>query len=298
MNITDLDTFKQGHGYISVDPLEGFISLPSGLDCFKQTHCRLQRVNRNDGTKIKPFVRKHDEYALYGLCTQDYEPKVCPRCGAMLHRNGSVTTTLRHIPLGDSYSLVEVDRPRFRCSSQCCEYSEVGCIPFKAKGHLITEPLRQYTEALLAYGMTLKEVAHITGLHKCVVKDIDKARLEGLYVTVDKDGKKTLIKPEQQARFIGIDEFKLHDGHKYATVILDMESGCILWLQAGKKKQVVYDFIDHVGLEWMSKVEAVSSDMNSDFEQAFLEKCPHMKVVYDHFHIVNFRPRKFTIIPA
>lgn len=140
--------------------------------------------------------------------------------------------------------------------------------------------------------MTLKEVAHITGLHKCVVKDIDKARLEGLYVTVDKDGKKTLIKPEQQARFIGIDEFKLHDGHKYATVILDMESGCILWLQTGKKKLVVYDFIEHVGLEWMSKVEAVSSDMNSDFEEAFLEKCPYMKVVYDHFHIVkNFNDK-------
>lgn len=140
--------------------------------------------------------------------------------------------------------------------------------------------------------MTLKEVAHITGLHKCVVKDIDKARLEGLYVTVDKDGKKTLIKPEQQARFTGIDDFKLHDGHKYATVILDMESGCILWLQTGKKKQVVYDFIEHVGLEWMSKVEAVSSDMNSDFEEAFLEKCPHMKVVYDHFHIVkNFNDK-------
>ena len=97
--------------------------------------------------------------------------------------------------------------------------------------------------------MTLKEVSHITGLHKCVVKDVDKAGQEGLYVTVDKDGKKTLIKPEQQARFIGIDEFKLHDGHKYATVILDMESGCILWLQTGKKKQVVYDFIEHVGLE-------------------------------------------------
>ena len=32
--------------------------------------------------------------------------------------------------------------------------------------------------------------------------------------------------------------------------------------------------------------------MNSDFEEAFLEKCPHMKVVYDHFHIVkNFNDK-------
>ena len=111
--------------------------------------------------------------------------------------------------------------------------------------------------------MTLKEAAHITGLHKCVVKDIDKARLEGLYVTIDKDGKKNLIKPEHQARFIGIDEFNLHDGHKYATVILDMESGCILWLQTGKKKQVVYDFIEHVGLEWMSKVEGINQKIKT-----------------------------------
>ena len=31
MNMTDLDSFKQDHGYISVDPLEGFISIPSGF---------------------------------------------------------------------------------------------------------------------------------------------------------------------------------------------------------------------------------------------------------------------------
>ena len=38
------------------------------------------------------------------------------------------------------------------------------------------------------------------------------------------------------------------------------------WIGHGKKKQVVYDFIDHVGLEWMDSVEAVACDMNSDFQ--------------------------------
>ena len=41
----------------------------------------------------------------------------------------------------------------------------------------------------------------------------------------------------------GIDEFKLHNGHRYATHIIDMETGHILWIAGGKKKQVVYDFI-------------------------------------------------------
>lgn len=158
--------------------MECCISIPSGLDSFKHTHLKVQRVYINEGTKLKPLVRVHDEYSLYGFCTKENEPKVCPRCGALLHRNGSITTILRHIPLGDSYSVVETKRSRFRCSNEDCEYREVGCIPFKSQEHLITEPLRQYAESLLAYGMTLKKVSHITGLHKCVVKNIVKARLE------------------------------------------------------------------------------------------------------------------------
>ena len=43
--------------------------------------------------------------------------------------------------------------------------------------------------------MTLREVSHITRLHKNVVKDIDKTRLEALYVTVDEKGHRALIKP-------------------------------------------------------------------------------------------------------
>ena len=45
-------------------------------------------------------------------------------------------------------------------------------------------------------------------------------------------------------------------------------------------------------MEWMSHVKAVACDMNSDFEEAFKEMCPHIKIVYDHFHIVkNFNEK-------
>lgn len=162
-------------------------------------------------------------------------------------------------------------------------------ISFKAPGHMITEELYQYTRDLLASGVyTNKEVAELTGLGKNTVKDIDKERLRELYTT--NDGK--LIKPEKPAKFLGIDEFKLHNGYRYATHIIDMETGHILWIAGGKKKQVVYDFIEHVGLKWMDQVEAVACDMNSDFQEAFEEKCPHIQPVFDYFHIVkNFNDK-------
>lgn len=45
--------------------------------------------------------------------------------------------------------------------------------------------------------------------------------------------------------------------------------------------------MDHVGDEWMSKVEAVACDMNSDFEEAFKERYPKLDIVYDRFRIIK-----------
>ena len=96
---------------------------------------------------------------------------------------------------------------------------------------------------------------------------------------------KELKKPDKRSQFIAIDEFKLHNGHKYATVIIDLETGHILHLAHGRKKAVVYEFIDRVGMDWMSSVKAVACDMNSDYEEALLERCPHLKIIFDFFHI-------------
>ena len=85
----------------------------------------------------------------------------------------------------------------------------------------------------------------MTGVSKNTIKDIDYERLKGLYTT---DGT-TLKKPATISTYLAIDEFKLHNGHKYATHIIDLETGRILYVARGKKKQVVYDFIDLVGLD-------------------------------------------------
>ncbi len=50
-------------------------------------------------------------------------------------------------------------------------------------------------------------------------------------------------------------------------------------------------------MEWMEHVEAVVCDMNSDFQEAFEEKCPHITIVFDYFHIVkNFNNKVISKI--
>ena len=208
-------------------------------------------------------------------------------CGKRMHINSHPDITLRHLCFGNELSCLRFPHMQLRCP--CCGAVKEQFISFKAPGHMITEALYQYTRDLLALqNYTNKQVAEITGLGKNVVKDIDKKRLQEKYTI---DGKK-LIRLERQAKYLGIDEFKLHDGHRYATHILDMETDHILWIAKGKTKQVVYDFIDHVGMDWMEGVEAVACDMNSDFQEAFEDICDWIQPVFDYFHIVkNFNDK-------
>ncbi|MFC2648095.1 MAG: hypothetical protein ACFNZW_09190 [Coriobacteriaceae bacterium] len=83
------------------------------------------------------------------------------------------------------------------------------------------------------------------------MKKIDRARLSGLYTEKGENGETRLRKPERQARYLGADTFKLYGGHRYATVVIDLKMGHVLWLAYSKRKQIVYDFCDFVLAEWM-----------------------------------------------
>jgi len=264
----------------------GILYYSSQMPSFRQTaapaHVSTEKVYKVGGKTQKEII-----HSLHfpGMFVDEYTDTevYCPCCHQKLVENGTIVNDLRHIPLADTYTTLRVSRRRLRCLNPKCKYHYDVPIDFKAPGHFITNALLAFVQDLLAIHIPLKTVARLTGLNKNVVKEIDKERLNSLY-TVNGEGK-VLKTPEKRSRYLAIDEFKLHDGHKYATVIIDLETGHILHLAHGKKKASVYEFIDRVGLEWMSSVKAVACDMNSDFEEAFLERCPHLKIVYDYFHI-------------
>ena len=252
-----------------------FLSIPSRLEGFN-----------NSDTSVHVAASGREVFCFNGKLDLMEADRKCPECGGRMHINGHRNLTLRHLCFGGSLTAISFDRVQLVCR---CGHSHMQSVPFKADGHQISVELYQYTRDLLALGTyTLKQVAEITGLGKNTVKDIDLVRLKELYTV---DGTR-LIRPEQPAKMLAIDEFKLHNGHRYATHIIDLDTGHILWISHGKKKQVVYDFIEHVGLEWMDSVEAVACDMNSDFQEAFEEKCPWIQPVFDYFHIVkNFNDK-------
>ncbi len=273
----------------------GMMILNSSMPDFIQTNLPTeQTIERNCGTSSKPYRINRKMNIVPGrVNTNDHNNLYCPLCNKPLSRNGSCTVSLKHIPIGGEYTELSVSKARYVCSNKKCTYFWDESVPFKAEDHLHTILVENYTMDLLRMGLTLKEVSLITGLGKNVVKAIDKKRLESLY-TVDGEGKELSL-PTEITKHLGIDEFLLHKGHKYATIIMDLDTGHVLYLAHGKKKQVVYDFINRVGIDWMKNVEALACDMNSDYEEAFRDKCPWVKTVFDRFHLIkNFNEKVIT----
>ncbi|MGN1164743.1 MAG: ISL3 family transposase [Candidatus Ornithospirochaeta sp.] len=248
--------------------MENTITIPSGLEGFT-----------NIKTAKATTVTDRTIFLIDGTIQESEEERACPKCGTRMHVHDTYDVSLSHIPLGRTLSAVRFEKRRYICPE--CHATSMQGVPFQAGGHRITAPLYSYARDLLELGLTNKNVSELTGLCKNTVKDIDKERLLEKYTT---DGKH-LRKPERQSRYLGVDEFLLHKGHEYATIIIDLETGHVLWLAHGKKKQALYDFIDFVGEDWMDGVEAVACDMNSDYQDVFEDRCPHIQVVFDFFHI-------------
>ena len=268
----------------------GEIKLNTGMPEFIQiadaieTHREFNR-NKKDQDVAKPKIIRFPVRVI-----NQEQPLYCPQCGSFLKKDGTTCCDVIHIPYGNTRTELSIERQRYECTNPKCRESFSEGIPFKVENHKITKTLQVYIEDLLCYGLTLKEVAEITHVSKNIVKDIDKERLLRKY-TVNGEGKE-LKPPEEYTRYVGVDEFLLHKGNVYATVFLDIESGHVLYLAHGKKKSVVYNFMDWAGDEWMKHVVAIGCDMNSDFEEAFRKRYPAIKTVYDHFHIIkNFNDK-------
>lgn len=252
----------------------GILILPSSLTGF---------INTN----TKYIVEDNKTFYIFeGKLIINEEDYICPNCNSKMHINNHYYMTLKHLNIGKSYSKIQVEYAQFYCPY--CNTSKMQDIKFKCKNHQITKQLYQYVYDLLEIGtLTNKDISIITNVNKNLVKEIDKERLYNKYTEGE-----NLVPPLEQATFLGVDEFKLHDGHKYATIIINLETGHVLWIARGKKKQVIYDFMEYVGHKWMMNIKAVACDMNAAYESAFLEKYHHIKIVFDYFHIVkNFNEK-------
>lgn len=197
----------------------------------------------------------------------------CPACGGQC--SGVHETTLRRIrdlPVFGRQAHLIVHRRRLFCPN-CGPVLE--SVPWLAKYSRLTKRLAD-SVALLCQVLSIKHVAEHYGLSWDRVKEIDKRSLQTRFGTVDLS----------TVEVIGMDEFALQKGHRYATVIIEPHRKQVLFVAKGRGRDSIRPFFDQLGPDGCKRLKAVVMDMNGAFEEEVKDRASQAAIVYDLFHVV------------
>jgi transposase len=86
---------------------------------------------------------------------------------------------------------------------------------------------------------------------------------------------------------IGLDEISIRKGQRYLTVVVDHDTGRLVWAHPGRDRKTVERFLDLLGSERCGQLELVSCDDAEWITRPISERCPQAVICLDPFHIVK-----------
>lgn len=89
-------------------------------------------------------------------------------------------------------------------------------------------------------------------------------------------------------RRIGIDEISYRRGQKYLTVVVDHDTGRLIWASPGRDEQTVGAFFQLLGPERCAQIALVSADAGAWIAKAVERFCPNAELCLDPFHVVSW----------
>src|SRR3954465_7516242 len=211
------------------------------------------------------------------------EPETC-RCSACgsprVQSRGQVERRFRAVPIGSRATFVVLPVPRVEC--QACGVVRQVKIPF-------ADPRRSFTRSFERYAlelgrrMTIRDVARHLGVGWDVIKDLQK-----------RDLSRRFAKPKlKHLRHIAIDEISIGKGHRYLTLVLDLESGRVVFVGDGKAGDALKPFWKRLRPS-RAKIEAGGMDTSAAYRGAVTRHLPKAKIVFDGFHVAQLFNEKLS----
>ncbi len=87
---------------------------------------------------------------------------------------------------------------------------------------------------------------------------------------------------------IGVDEISYKRGHRYLTIVVDHDSGRLVWAAPGRDKATLQQFFDALGQDRCKLITHVSADGADWISAVVADRCPNAVRCADPFHIVKW----------
>lgn len=202
----------------------------------------------------------------------------CPHCGFKTSARYDARdrpSRWRHLDLGVWQVEIRATLRRLRCPTHGVVVEQV---PFARAGAHLT---RDFDDLLawLATRMDKTSIARLCRVswrtvgracERVVAAELDPKRLDGLFR-------------------IGVDEISWRKHHKYLTLVVDHDEGCVVWGSEGKDAATLDRFFTDLGPQRSSQIEAVSLDLGPAYLKSVQADghAPQAIVCADIFHLVK-----------
>jgi len=206
----------------------------------------------------------------------------CPACGCgHVHVIERFTRHWRSVPIGNRPVLIEMDVPKVEC--QKCRCRRRVPVTFAEPHCRHTHAFRRHVSELLNF-MTPRDVSLHLGVSWDLINEIQKTRLQ------------KYAKPKlKRLKHIGIDEIHVGRRHRFLTLVVDLDSGAVVFVGKGRRAATLEPFWKRLRSSG-AKIRAVATDMAAAYVAAVLKNLPRARLVLDRFHVMKLMNEKLTML--
>jgi len=198
----------------------------------------------------------------------------CPDCGRRcpVRDAGDGDRRWRSLDLGSTMVYLEGPAPRVDCRRHGVL---VAAVPWARHQARATAAFEDQATWLAAHTAKSTVAALMRTSWRAVTTMVARVVAEA------RDGADRL----QHLRRIGIDDKSYKKGHKYLMVVVDHDTGRVVWAKEGRDQATVRAFFDALGPARAARLTHVSCDGATWIHDVITERAPQALICMDPFHV-------------
>ena len=211
---------------------------------------------------------------------KETEKEKCPHCQGKVYADGYGRAALKDMPVwyGIAQELTFLCH-RYECTQCGKKFTEE--VPLRHPGTKVTERAARWIQAMLRFKVSIRSIQKLTGIHWETIRNLHLEIMEDTLEQHMAELKANGYRP----RFLAVDEFSIRKGHTYATCVMDLETGEVLWVGEGRSKEDFERFFKETDADFLTNVMAVAMDMNASYHLLVKKHMPWAQIVYDRYHM-------------
>nr|WP_239063345.1 ISL3 family transposase [Streptomyces sp. SID13031] len=226
-----------------------------------------------DGTAVVGVVFTGDE----AVVTVRRVAKVhrCP-CGCRVPgRYDRSVRRWRHVDACGMKMWLEAEVARIWCPD--CERVRTEDVPWARPGARHSQAF----EDTVAWLATRMDKTSLAQLMRCSWEAVDRIVGRVVVERLDDSRLNNLVR-------IGVDEISYLRGHRYLTVVVDHDTGRVVWVGKGHGVETLEEFYRELGFLRRKKLKAVTMDASSAYISATRTMAAQAVICIDPFHVIKW----------